>query len=79
MCCDINNFRSYDYTKGKLDEMTQIIIDSGAKLFVSAVGKHPQIPSLESKDLMDVRCTTKACGREATQAWCTIHEHDWSS
>lgn len=29
---------SYDYTKGKLDELTSIIIDSGAKLFVSAVG-----------------------------------------
>lgn len=31
--------RSYDYTKGKLDELVQIIIDSGAKLFVSAVGE----------------------------------------
>jgi NAD(P)H-dependent flavin oxidoreductase YrpB (nitropropane dioxygenase family) len=35
-------FCSYDYTKGKLDELIDIIIDSGAKLFVSAVGVPPQ-------------------------------------
>src|ERR1700712_3740390 len=33
---------SYDYTKGKLPELIDIIIDSGAKLFVSAVGVPPQ-------------------------------------
>jgi len=33
---------NYDYTKGKLDELVQIIIDSGAKLFVSAVGVPPK-------------------------------------
>jgi len=33
---------NYDYTHGKLDELTQIIIDSGAKLFVSAVGVPPK-------------------------------------
>ena len=33
---------SYDYTKGKLDELVEIIIDSGAKLFVSAVGVPPK-------------------------------------
>lgn len=33
---------SYDYTKGKLDELISIIIDSGAKLFVSAVGVPPK-------------------------------------
>jgi NAD(P)H-dependent flavin oxidoreductase YrpB (nitropropane dioxygenase family) len=33
---------SYDYTKGKLDELVTIIIDSGARLFVSAVGVPPQ-------------------------------------
>jgi NAD(P)H-dependent flavin oxidoreductase YrpB (nitropropane dioxygenase family) len=33
---------SYDYTKGKLDELVTIIIDSGAKLFVSAVGVPPK-------------------------------------
>lgn len=32
---------SYDYTKGKLDDLVTIIIDSGAKLFVSAVGVPP--------------------------------------
>ncbi|EON68281.1 hypothetical protein W97_07539 [Coniosporium apollinis CBS 100218] len=32
---------NYDYTKGKLDELVTIIIDSGAKLFVSAVGVPP--------------------------------------
>ena len=33
---------SYDYTKGKLDELIDIIIDSGAKLFVCAVGVPPK-------------------------------------
>ncbi|PNS16272.1 hypothetical protein CAC42_6379 [Sphaceloma murrayae] len=33
---------NYDYTKGKLDELVQIIIDSGARLFVSAVGVPPK-------------------------------------
>nr|OQO23754.1 hypothetical protein B0A51_09256 [Rachicladosporium sp. CCFEE 5018] len=33
---------NYDYTKGKLDELVSIIIDSGAKLFVSAVGVPPK-------------------------------------
>ncbi|PNY27447.1 nitronate monooxygenase, partial [Tolypocladium capitatum] len=32
----------YDYTKGKLDELVDIIIESGAKLFVSAVGVPPK-------------------------------------
>lgn len=36
------NHLSYDYTKGKLDELVTIIIDSGASLFVSAVGVPPQ-------------------------------------
>ena len=35
-------FSSYDYTHGRLDELIQIIIDSGAKLFVSAVGLPPK-------------------------------------
>ena len=34
-------FHSYDYTKGKLDDLVTIIIDSGASLFVSAVGVPP--------------------------------------
>jgi len=33
---------NYDDTKGKLDELTDIIIDSGAALFVSAVGVPPK-------------------------------------
>lgn len=33
---------NYDYTKGKLDDLVSIIIDSGAKLFVSAVGVPPK-------------------------------------
>lgn len=33
---------SYDYTKGKLNELVDIIVDSGAKLFVSAVGVPPK-------------------------------------
>ncbi|KAF5012984.1 hypothetical protein FDECE_991 [Fusarium decemcellulare] len=33
---------NHDYTGGKLDELVDIIIDSGAKLFVSAVGVPPQ-------------------------------------
>ncbi len=38
----INNLLSYDYTKGKLNELVDIIIESGAKLFVSAVGVPPK-------------------------------------
>lgn len=33
---------NYDYTKGKLKELIDIIIESGAKLFVSAVGVPPR-------------------------------------
>ncbi|QDS69473.1 hypothetical protein FKW77_006335 [Venturia effusa] len=33
---------NYDYTKGKLDELTDIVIESGARLFVSAVGVPPK-------------------------------------
>ena len=33
---------NHDYTKGKLDELVSIIIDSGAALFVSAVGVPPR-------------------------------------
>ncbi|KAG9662613.1 NPD-domain-containing protein, partial [Aureobasidium melanogenum] len=33
---------NYDYTKGKLDELVDIIIDSKASLFVSAVGVPPK-------------------------------------
>jgi len=33
---------NYDYTKGKLNEMVEMIIDSGARLFVSAVGVAPK-------------------------------------
>lgn len=32
---------NYDYTKGKLDELIDVIIESGAKLFVCAVGVPP--------------------------------------
>jgi NAD(P)H-dependent flavin oxidoreductase YrpB (nitropropane dioxygenase family) len=34
--------RSYDYTKGKLNELVDIVIESGCKLFVSAVGVPPK-------------------------------------
>ncbi|EFX05620.1 2-nitropropane dioxygenase [Grosmannia clavigera kw1407] len=33
---------NYDYTKGKLDALVDIVIESGAKLFVSAVGVPPR-------------------------------------
>lgn len=33
---------NYDYTKGKLNELVDIVIDSGARLFVSAVGVPPK-------------------------------------
>jgi NAD(P)H-dependent flavin oxidoreductase YrpB (nitropropane dioxygenase family) len=33
---------SYDYTKGKLNELVDIVIESGCKLFVSAVGVPPK-------------------------------------
>lgn len=35
-------WNSYDYNKGKLRELIQVMIDSGAKLFVSAVGTPPK-------------------------------------
>lgn len=34
--------QQYDYTKGNLAELLDIVIESGAKLFVSAVGVPPQ-------------------------------------
>jgi NAD(P)H-dependent flavin oxidoreductase YrpB (nitropropane dioxygenase family) len=37
-----HTIRSYDYTKGKLDDLVDIIIDSKASLFVSAVGVPPK-------------------------------------
>ncbi|PSS02174.1 Nitronate monooxygenase-domain-containing protein [Coniella lustricola] len=33
---------NYDYTKGKLDQLIDIVIEEGAKLFVSAVGVPPK-------------------------------------
>ncbi|KKA30231.1 hypothetical protein TD95_003750 [Thielaviopsis punctulata] len=33
---------NYDYTKGKLDQLVDVIIESGCKLFVSAVGVPPK-------------------------------------
>ncbi|GES65846.1 2-nitropropane dioxygenase [Aspergillus terreus] len=33
---------NYDYTKGQLDELITVIIETGTKLFVSAVGVPPQ-------------------------------------
>ncbi|EGE09090.1 oxidoreductase [Trichophyton equinum CBS 127.97] len=33
---------NYDYTKGKLDELITVVIESGTKLFVSAVGVPPK-------------------------------------
>jgi len=33
---------NYDYTKGKLDALVDIVIESGARLFVSAVGVPPK-------------------------------------
>jgi hypothetical protein len=33
---------NYDYTKGKLDELIDVVVESGTKLFVSAVGVPPK-------------------------------------
>ncbi|KAI1819644.1 2-nitropropane dioxygenase [Xylaria intraflava] len=33
---------NYDYTKGKLDELIDITIESGAKIFISAIGTPPK-------------------------------------
>lgn len=33
---------NYDYTKGKLDELIDVVVESGAKLFVSAIGVPPK-------------------------------------
>lgn len=45
---------NYDYTKGKLDELVEIIIDSGAKLFVCAIGVPPKhiVERLHSKGVL---------------------------
>lgn len=34
--------RQFDYTSGKLDELMDVIVESGAKIFVSAVGVPPK-------------------------------------
>jgi len=36
------NVPEIDYTHGKLDELIDIVVDSGTKLFVSAVGVAPK-------------------------------------
>jgi NAD(P)H-dependent flavin oxidoreductase YrpB (nitropropane dioxygenase family) len=41
-CAILTSDTQYDYTKGTLPELLDIVIDSGAKLFVSAVGVPPQ-------------------------------------
>ena len=38
----LTHLASYDYTKGKLDDLITIIIESGTRLFVSAVGVPPK-------------------------------------
>jgi hypothetical protein len=38
-----------DYTEGKLPELIDIIIESGAKLFVSAVGVPPRYTRTHSR------------------------------
>ena len=38
----LTRIHSYDYSKGKLDELIDAIIESGAALFVSAVGVPPK-------------------------------------
>lgn len=45
---------NYDYTKGKLDKLVDIIIESKAKLFVSAVGVPPQrvVQRLHDADIL---------------------------
>lgn len=39
---EVTDWTEVDYTRGKLDEIVDIIIESGAKLFVSAVGVPPK-------------------------------------
>jgi len=45
---------NYDYTKGKLDALIDIIIDSGAKLFVCAIGVPPKrvVEKLHSANIL---------------------------
>ena len=56
---------SYDYTKGKLDDLISIIIDSGAKLFVSAVGVPPKhvVERLHKSGVlyMNMMCVFQIC------------------
>jgi NAD(P)H-dependent flavin oxidoreductase YrpB (nitropropane dioxygenase family) len=41
-CGTVTDLEKYDYTKGNLGELLDIVIESGAKLFVSAVGVAPK-------------------------------------
>lgn len=72
---------NYDYTKGKLDQLIDIIIDSGARLFVSAVGVPPQavVDKLHKVRLFSdiMQETTKADNFNLEQR--LIYEHDRTS
>lgn len=66
---------NYDYTKGKLGELVDIIIDSGAKLFVSAVG----VPPKEVVEKLHKVCHILSSRHSLTPPeWRPLHEHDWS-
>lgn len=69
---------NYDYTKGKLDELVGIIIDSGAKLFVSAVGVPPKhvVERLHTAGIFYMYAAVEPILRFLYQL-IIVQEHDW--
>lgn len=51
-----------DYTRGKLDELLDVIIEGGAKLFVSAVGVPPEwaVEKLHKAGILYMVCVNSA-------------------
>ena len=52
----------YDYSKGQLPELTEVIIKSGAKLFVCAVGVPPKdmVEKLHSAGIFVMKSVSSA-------------------
>lgn len=68
----------YDYTHGSLEEMLDIVIESGAKLFVSAVGVPPRwaVDKLHKAGVLYMNmighpkvCPTTACLHARAWPW----------
>jgi NAD(P)H-dependent flavin oxidoreductase YrpB (nitropropane dioxygenase family) len=67
-----------DYTKGQLDKLVDVVIESGAKLFVSAVGVAPRsvIEKLHAAGIYYMVIPSLLETRNDADK---IQEHGWSS